>query len=188
MKALFDDRKLVGVQAGRGRTQSELLPAPRQAFPEDAIPVRVPETPSRLTCVESILVPTDFSPWADRALAFALGLGNQWKATLTVLHVIDVNCQAAPGELGNAEQLMERIWANAIAQMERVRHRLSSLPGSQTLLLEGLPWEQTVELSQNVDLCVLGQKPAKPGFKPFSKGTVQRILQNARCPLLLVRE
>lgn len=188
MKALFEDHTLVGVHARRGHIQSELMPAPRQAFPESAIPVRVPEMPSRPTRIGSILVPTDFSPWADRALAFALGLGNQWRATLTVLHVIDVNCQPAPGELGNAEQLMERFWANSIAQMERVRHQLSGLPGSRTLLLEGLPWEQTVELSQNVDLCVLGQKPAKRGFQPFSKGTVQRILQNARCPLLLVRE
>ncbi len=137
--------------------------------------------------IRRVLVPTDFSDCAARALDCAVRLVSAWEAELTLLHVIDINAQPARGEVGTAQQLMHRVWSDGMFQMSCVAKDLSNRVNAKPLLLEGLPWEQAVDQSRRFDLLVLGVPRTKQVWNFFSRGTAQRIIRNALCPVLVVK-
>jgi nucleotide-binding universal stress UspA family protein len=132
--------------------------------------------------IKRILVPTDFSPTSLRAVDFAAALAYQWGAVLTVLHVIDVNSECAAGA---AEDLMGTLWEKAFEQMQHLASSLGEKVNSQTVIEEGLPWEQIIEKSGQADLVIFGKRDCKPIWNPFSKRTAQAVIENARCPVML---
>lgn len=136
--------------------------------------------------VRRILLATDFSPASLKAAERAIALASQCGATLTILHVININAQPARGELGTAEELMKQRWAEGSVQMGRLAWSLSGQVEAQTLIEEGLPWEKIVEKSGDFDLLILGKRSAQPGWRPFSQHTVRRVIRNAARPLLVV--
>jgi nucleotide-binding universal stress UspA family protein len=136
------------------------------------------------TLIKRILVPTDFSPAAAEAIECAVSMANQFSAELTVVHVIDINRLAVSG---SADDMMRDFWGVGSAQMCQLAEALSVKVKAEMMLVEGLPWAVIVEQSRNFDLLVLGQSPAKRGWKLFSPQTAQRVIENAACPILLVR-
>lgn len=136
-------------------------------------------------CIERILVPTDFSSRSARALEFAVALARQCDATLTVLHVIDLNAQYGR-ECFSATDLMKRTWENGADRMGELAFSLNGQVNAQTMLEEGLPWEQIVEKSRTFDLIVLGKDDFHSGWKLFSKRTAEQVLENTECPVLVV--
>lgn len=138
--------------------------------------------------IARILVPTDFSPCAAKAVEFAVALAGQCLASLTLLHVIDINTQYAGAESLPAAEMMKRLWEKGASQMSNLASALSEQVETQTALEEGLPWEQIVERSRQADLVILGRDKPKPVWKLFSKHTAQRVIEHAECPVLVVRE
>ncbi len=145
-----------------------------------------PEEASRQTRrIHTILVATDFSRDASRAVEFAARLANLNAAKLTLLHVIDINLQPAPGAEGTAENLMSRAWARAVAELAQAAGSLAARVRTETLLIEGLPWEQIVEQSRAYDLLIMGRPARKSPWRIFSQHTARRVIQNAECPVLV---
>lgn len=138
-------------------------------------------------CIKKILVPTDFSPCSQRAINLAVSLAQQCQANLTILHVVDINTQS-PGESLRAVDLMKRLWETGFEQMGKLAFSLSGQVDAQTVIEEGLPWEQIVEKSFKADMVILGKPRPKSGFKPFCKNTAQRVIENAACPVVVVPE
>jgi universal stress protein E len=138
--------------------------------------------------IRRILVPVDFSPASTKAIRVAVGMANQCNAALTILHVIDVNAKHAAGGSGPAERLMKRVWEDGSAQMARLAWSLCGQVEAQTKVEEGLPWEEIVGKSADFDLLVLGKNSARAGWKPFSKRTARRVIENAACPVVVVNE
>jgi nucleotide-binding universal stress UspA family protein len=102
------------------------------------------------------------------------------------LHVIDINPSAAATESLPAKELMQRLWEKGFREMGQLAFSLSGRVQAQTLVEEGLPWEQIVNKSRAFDLVVLSKADAKPGWKLFSKRTALRVIENAACPVLVV--
>ena len=50
---------------------------------------------------------------------------------------------------------------------------------AQTAMQEGLPWEEIVNKSWEVDLLVLGRSPARANGRLFSQQIVQRVIENS---------
>ena len=134
--------------------------------------------------IRKILVPTDFSPVSGLALNRAVGLADQCGATLTILHVIDINPQGA----GTADDIMKGLWSEGSGQMGRLAWSLRGQVEAQTMLQEGLPWEEIVEKSTDFDLVILGKSRASKRWKLFSKHTADRVAANAACPVMVVQE
>jgi nucleotide-binding universal stress UspA family protein len=154
------------------------------AEPSSTIPGAYSGTPKSTEMrLRHILVPTDFSPASAKALECAVALANQCNATVSILHVIDINTEA---DLGSAEDLIQKLWENSSAQMAQLGWRLSSQVEAQTLLAEGLPWEVIVDKSREFDFLVLGQNRAATRRKVFSQHTAQRVIQNSSCPVIVV--
>jgi nucleotide-binding universal stress UspA family protein len=130
-----------------------------------------------------ILVATDFSRASTDAVEHAAALAEKCGATLTVLHVIDVN---APATLGTAAELMRSLWAREEMEMARLMARLSGRVAARTEVEEGLPSEVIVEKSREFDLVILGRKRSR--WNPFSRHTVQRVARKAACRVMVVEE
>ena len=136
--------------------------------------------------VRKILVPTDFSPCSARAIEFAVSLATQCQADLTILHVIDINMQSAHG-LPAAES-MKQCWETGFQEMGKLAFALNGRVDAQTTVEEGLPCEQIIEKSREVDLLVVGKPGPKPGWKLFSKRTAERVIEHAACPVIVVQD
>jgi nucleotide-binding universal stress UspA family protein len=139
--------------------------------------------------IRKILVATDFSLCSTRAVDHAVALASQCGASLTLLHVIDVNPPAAFTSAGSAEALMRGLRVDAITQMARLAGALSPAQvEAQPMLVEGLPAEEIVEQSVRYDLVVLGIGSAKRSWRLFAQHTTQGVIEAAACPVLVVGE
>jgi nucleotide-binding universal stress UspA family protein len=135
-----------------------------------------------------VLVATDFSPSSTKAVEQAVAIANQCDARLTILHVVDINAQAAPGRSGTAADLMKDLWAEAFAQMGQMALSLCGKVEAETAMQEGLPWEEIVNKTREFDLLVLGKNRIKTDQRLFSHHTVQRVIRNAACPVMVVHD
>jgi nucleotide-binding universal stress UspA family protein len=137
--------------------------------------------------VKNILVPTDFSAGSTEALAKAAALARQHDATLTILHVIDINPPAALTHSGPADKLMRQLWATGMSELRRLEASLAQNQiKTRTLIVEGLPAEAIVEKSAAFDLLAIGEERPKPAWSLFSKRTARCVIEQAECPVLVV--
>jgi nucleotide-binding universal stress UspA family protein len=134
--------------------------------------------------IRRILVPTDFSPASARALERAKAIANQCDASLTILHVIDINASVGSG---TAEGLMRGLWSDAGTQMAKLAVSLAGTVEAQTLLAEGLPSEVILEQSLEFDLVIMGRDRHQRKWQLFSKHTGKRVIENSVCPVMVVQ-
>lgn len=139
--------------------------------------------------INNILVPTDFSLCSAEAVVRAAELARHHNATLTILHVIDINTPASLTHCGTAEELMKELWATGIFGLGRLTKSLEpNQTETRTRILEGLPAEAIVENSSGFDLLVIGQRRSRPAWNFFSRHTARCVIAQAKCPVLVVDE
>jgi nucleotide-binding universal stress UspA family protein len=137
--------------------------------------------------IRNILAPTDFSPRSIEAVAQAAELARRYDATLTILHVIDINSPSARTHVGPAEELMRRLWATGTSESRRLSESLiQQHTKTQTRIVEGLPAEVIIENSSGFDLLVMNEERSGSAWNFFSRHTARRVIERAACPLLVV--
>lgn len=137
--------------------------------------------------IRNILAPTDFSARSIEAVAQAAELARRYDATLTILHVIDINPPSARTHVGPAEELMRRLWATGTAESRRLSESLiQQNTKTQTRIVEGLPAEVIIENSSGFDLLVMNEERSRSAWNFFSRHTARRVIEGAACPLLVV--
>lgn len=131
--------------------------------------------------LQHLLVATDLSPRADRAVARAFDLAGQLGAQLTVLSVID---EALPEEMTKqmkamAEARLERFAASRKGA-EAVRHETRVLIGDPVGAISA------AAATEQADLLVLGLHRPRPFLDILRETTMERIVRLQDCPVLLV--
>lgn len=142
--------------------------------------------------VRTLVVATDFSPSAERALEWAADLSQRYAAPLTIAHVIQPLVSYAP-DAGSylPAGFDERLRADARAQLARAQRRAEAL-GAQAVsvrLLEGHPGSEVVELARQsgADALVVGTH-GRTGVKHLLLGSVAEwVVRHAGCPVLVAR-
>jgi glycine betaine transporter len=141
--------------------------------------------------IQHILVPFDFSPYAEQALAYAIELAHTLQARLTLLHAIDTT------PLGVAESAALRppsYWVEletGIAEgMEEPLARVheAGLQG-ETVIAEGIPFQTIIDTARDksVDLIVMGTH-GRTGLTHVLMGSVaEKVVRLAPCPVLVTR-
>jgi nucleotide-binding universal stress UspA family protein len=138
--------------------------------------------------LQHLLVAHDFSEAANDAIELATALAQRTQSTITLLHVVDSNPPSAARYAGSADSLMTGLWQTALARMLQAKDALAQRGiQADTMVVEGLPWEQIANFSSGFDLLVLG-KVSNPRWRLFSKRTSPRILQQVSCPILIARK
>jgi universal stress protein A len=147
-------------------------------------------TPTELGRIERILAPVDFSPHSRKAVAYAMAFARQFNASLTFLHVVQVNY--AYGEFGAIDFTALEREMRTTADKE-----LNSLVEAATqegvtvesLIREGSPAKVIAEVAKerNTDLLVIATH-GYTGLKHVLMGSIaEQVVRYAPCPVLVVR-
>jgi nucleotide-binding universal stress UspA family protein len=144
-----------------------------------------------------ILVPTDFSQSADRALNYAVSIARLYNAEILVLHAFQL--QEYVGLLSQKAQIDERT-ANEVLEIakkqavdslaETVRRHADAEVAMKSDLVIGVPFDEIVEYAaqREVDLIVMPTH-GRTGLAHFFLGsTTERVIERAGCPVLAIKE
>lgn len=141
--------------------------------------------------IEHILVATDFSHDANRALAMAAELARAFSARLTIFHVVQMPTYAffGGGAFVPSPELTADIMNDAKRWLAAAKERLTGLT-VDTVCLDGDPttlierWAEEHE----PDLLVLGTH-GRRGLRRLILGSVaEHVLRVAKCPVLTVHD
>lgn len=141
--------------------------------------------------VQHILVPFDFSPYAEQALDYAIGLAQILQARLTLLHVVE----AAPLEVAESGtrrspsdwQELETGIAEGLEEPLRRVHE-AGLQG-ETAIAQGVPFQTILDTAhdKSVDLIVMSTH-GRTGLTHILMGSVaEKVVRLAPCPVLVTR-
>jgi nucleotide-binding universal stress UspA family protein len=134
--------------------------------------------------VRRIVVGTDFSPDAHRAVAYAGELAKALNACLTVVHV-DAAARFIPGSnLAETEARADRTRMDVV-----VRELCARDVDASGCTVPGLPSEGLCEAAraQGADLVVVGSV-GRSCFANVMLGSVaERVIRDAPCPVLVTR-
>lgn len=132
-----------------------------------------------------ILYATDFKPDAVEGSSYAVSLAREFRAHLTLLHVIEDFGQHLHERPGPIETALRKL-------QELVPDR-EGLPDDPEFVAEyGSPGELILRTAEenDVDLIILGVRPASSNLGTvthFGRSTAHKVVAGANCPVLTVR-
>jgi nucleotide-binding universal stress UspA family protein len=142
--------------------------------------------------MKSILVPIDFSPSSEKALAYAVAFARQFGAKLTLLHVVEP--VATPDFAGSFPWMMEndKVMAECQRHLDRVLKdlQIESNLLEKVLVRQGRSFHEIADAARTLkaDLIILSTH-GYTGLKHALLGsTTERVVRHAPCPVLVVRE
>jgi nucleotide-binding universal stress UspA family protein len=138
--------------------------------------------------IRRILVPVDFLAATVTALKCAAAFAHEFKATITLLHVIRpdgshvrrniskdrlIDEMVEMGEC-RLRKLVDVIWGDAIA--------------TDIVVASGKPYVQIVNEAKetNADVIIIASHGAVGSWGFFRRGTVAKVVRSAPCPVLVV--
>lgn len=142
--------------------------------------------------IKSILVPLDFSPPSKKALDYAVTFARQFKAKLTLVHVVEPIATpdfvaSFPLAMGNDQSM-----AAAKKQLEDLV-KAARIPRSaveKILVRFGRSFHEIADAARTrkVDLIIISTH-GYTGLKHALLGsTTERVVRHAPCPVLVVRQ
>lgn len=141
-----------------------------------------------------ILVPTDFSEYAEDALQYAVALGGRYEAEITLLHVDEfpVSPMGALGHQAPAIEAYQREKEHFIrAQFNLLRKKLKGVPVRlKTHLAQGRGYKVIVEESERrkCDLLVIATRGLTPLSEYVIGSTAERVVRLSRQPVMSIRK
>jgi nucleotide-binding universal stress UspA family protein len=128
-----------------------------------------------------ILVATDLSPRADRAVRRAVRLAKDHNARLTVLHVLDDHLP---------DDILRHLQPKTTEHLERFVQTVAESQPYTLLPCVGHPTETLLDMIQDQDpaLVVLGTHRARPVLDGLRETTVQRVVRLTNYPVLVVAD
>jgi universal stress protein A len=144
-----------------------------------------------MTKLQTILVPTDFSPQAAAALEFAVALAQRANAALHLVHVDDFVSYALPVPgIAVAGGVLADLRAGLNERLTALRSEVltAGVRQAEATLLEGRPYMEIVRLAEALpaDLIVMGTH-GRGGFSHLMLGSVaERVARAAPCPVIAV--
>jgi len=141
--------------------------------------------------IKKILVPTDFSEQADHALASALKLARPFKASIHLLHVVQLPLLAVSPEMPAVPvTFWQELREHARARLAPIQKKLRAegIP-CEVDVLEDIPGFAIAAAAERIraDLIVMGSRGLS-GVKHLLLGSVaERTVRAATCPVLTVK-
>jgi nucleotide-binding universal stress UspA family protein len=138
---------------------------------------------------QHILVPTDFSQTAQRALDYALDLAAKVGARVTIVHVCEVPAYGYAEGLLMTAQFAEQIESASRTAIDALAQR-SQRAGVQleTVLRQGEPWFEIDALAKQsaADLIVMGTRGRRGIARALLGSVAEKVVRTAPCPVLTV--
>ncbi len=142
--------------------------------------------------VHHVLVPIDFSSYAELALDYAIALARKLQARITLLHVIQPLPLVAGADTGIwPTTLIDELEAAITGDMEGYLARVTAagLEG-EIAVVHGVPFQQILDTAKarQVDLIILGTH-GRTGLAHVLLGSVaEKVARLALCPVMIARQ
>lgn len=145
---------------------------------------------------KKILVPTDFSVYADNALKQAIDIANQNKAKIYLFHVIDDGFQQCAVDYCLNEGDVQKIYKDSIKNaMDKLQQEAKKISDNQSDIeivfdtIRGIPYEEILkeQEAKGIDLIVIASHGKTGILKNLLGSVVDKVMKRAKCPVLLVR-
>ncbi|MBU4372615.1 MAG: universal stress protein [Proteobacteria bacterium] len=142
-----------------------------------------------------ILVPTDFSEDSDLAFRMALSIAVKYQARIFLLHVISNTVQQSLSDYCLDQSIVARVLNESIVfSNEKLQEVIDKNQQSGDIKVipdvrKGQPYEEILKEAseRKVDLIVIASH-GKTGLQKYFIGSVtERVMKEAKCPVLLVR-
>lgn len=139
----------------------------------------------------NILVPTDFSESAMKAIHFAANLAEAFRCKLTLYHAIGIPYLTSPEDLEITTTIdLERIESE---QLYHLRNQLALQFRNITIEAQtstGFPVEEIRSLARDgrIDLVVMGTKGASSFRELLMGSNTSSLVQQTECPVLAIPE
>lgn len=144
-----------------------------------------PETPT----FEDVLIPTDGSDRADRAVDYGLKLAEQADADVHAMYVVDERRYGETPALSSYELAFEQFEEEGQELTEDVAERARDRGlDATTEVTRGLPHEAIVQYAdtEDVDLIVMGRAGAGGAEAPHMGSVTDRVLRTTDTPVFPV--
>lgn len=143
--------------------------------------------------MKRIIVPIDFSSFADNAFLTAIKIADKTNSTITCVNVVSTNLDwknlSAEKRQGHQDLLDMEAESKDKLKAYVMDHKLSGVP-VESIVEVGIPHERIVELAekQKADLIVIGAYGKGHTNEKFVGSNLQKVLRNANCPVLAVKK
>jgi len=145
---------------------------------------------------KKILVPTDFSVYADNALKQAIDIAKQNKSKIYLFHVIDDGFQQCSVDYCVNEGDVQKIYKDSIKNaMDKLQQEARKISDDQSGIeivfdtIRGIPYEEILkeQEAKGIDLIVIASHGKTGILKNLLGGVVDKVMKRAKCQVLLVR-
>jgi nucleotide-binding universal stress UspA family protein len=143
---------------------------------------------------QRILVPTDFSKYADKAFEEALMLAKQFKSEIYLLHVVE-DIQQCAVDYCLEQGLVDQYRTSSVnASKEKMKVKIKKNKGAEDIKVTanvriGAPYEEILkeEKQKKIDLIVIASH-GKTGLMHYLMGSVaERVSRGAKGQVMLVK-
>ena len=139
--------------------------------------------------LERILVPVDFSDCSLDALEYAVGMAQQAKAAVMLLHVLEPVSYGLDFDLGHfrSREDVRESWTKRLEELVAT-HQHPHMP-IEYRLRGGFPADSILDAAQTLpcDLIVMGTHGRRGISHTISGSVAEAVLRKARCPVVAVR-
>jgi len=135
-----------------------------------------------------ILVPIDFRDTTVAALRHAAAFARQYKATITLLHIVEPVGSELRRNISR-ERLIEEM--SEVGECQ-IRKLVDVIWGGEIttdiVVAGGKPYQQIVNEAKemNADLIIMASRGAVGAWGFFQRNTTARVIRHAPCPVLVV--
>mgnify|MGYP001165996746 FL=1 len=143
---------------------------------------------------KSILVPTDFSEFSDRAVRQAVDIAEQHNSKIYLLHVVDRLQQCAIDYCIPQETMMKVQSDSEKEAAKKMREEAEKILKTKNIDLvfdvkAGIPYEEILKEQQErkADLIVIASHGRTGLLRTLIGSVAERVMREAKCPVLLVR-
>jgi len=141
--------------------------------------------------LENILVPTDFSENSLKALGYGIAMARRFGATLSLLHIVEptapfTGLESVPIVIDSNEELTSA--ENRMAEFA-AQNVPADVPVTSLVRLGSAVHEiSDFARMHNIDLVIASTHPHNRLSRALFGGITERIIHQAPCPILIVRE
>ena len=143
---------------------------------------------------KSILVPTDFSAFSDKAIQQAVDIAEQYNSNLYLLHVVDKLQQCAIDYCIPMETMIKVQSESEKEAARKMKEEADKILKAKKISVvfdvkSGTPYEEILKEQQErkADLIVIASHGRTGILKTLIGSVAERVMREAKCPVLLVR-
>jgi universal stress protein A len=141
--------------------------------------------------VHHVLVPLDFSTYAEQALDYAIALAQKLQARVTLLHVIQPPGVNVAGGIWPSATFLQDLEAAVTRDLEGYLARVTAAGlAGEIVIVHGVPFQEILDTAKarQVDLIIMGTH-GRTGLSHVLLGSVaEKVVRLAPCPVLIARQ